>query len=434
MPSGLEEILGSNADRSLSLLEMVKSSRGSIVCQPFVSYAVMSFHAHITDLWNATVCSTTYLLLEIISTLEDEIRFIWPSRWSIMKVIFLLNRYSPLIDSFLALSIMLSTANPHSCNVKFHILTCTLSHFIHHILTCGDGTLLDTYVIGTFLSEAILFARTLALYDSSPWIICMMTTTALCIICPGLYVGYCALSEIQYPSSAVLEITGCMLSVDDSQSWAFYMCILISETIIIALTAYKMWQTSRLLCYSVMLVLSIINLCLMLLAPKAATSIIQMPLRVVHSTLCTRVLLNLRKVAARLANMNSTFGSRSVEHAQSCLAFAPGGGDDNGNGDRYRVRHATFRGYVNADMDRDLDGDTELGIVIELDNIDVNVDVDVDADGFLEILEGGQSRKLCLLAQCCSTPSSDCGAVGVRLSDEWATACSWRLKHRLLRR
>ncbi|KAJ8469470.1 hypothetical protein ONZ51_g8967 [Trametes cubensis] len=385
----------------------------------------MSFHAHITDLWNATVCSTTYLLLEIISTLEDEIRFIWPSRWSIMKVIFLLNRYSPLIDSFLALSIMLSTANPHSCNVKFHILT-------------------YTYVIGTFLSEgnnalstsinvvltsvfpcatAILFARTLALYDSSPWIICMMTTTALCIIvrhpsteCPGLYVGYCALSEIQYPSSAVLEITGCMLSVDDSQSWAFYMCILISETIIIALTAYKMWQTSReleqgallvctvycdgLLCYSVMLVLSIINLCLMLLAPVSppvtphtllyfASNFSHAHLRHNHPYIRLRTApthtesshVHHTNVAARLANMNSTFGSRSVEHAQSCLAFAPGGGDDNGNGDRYRVRHATFRGYVNADMDRDLDGDTELGIVIELDNIDVNVDVDVDADG-----------------------------------------------------
>ena len=99
------------------------------------------------------------------------------------------------------------------------------------------------------------------------------------------------------------------------------------------------------------------------------------PLRVVHSTLCTRVLLNLRKVAARLADMNSTFGSRSVEHTQSRLAFAPGGRDGNGNGGRYRVS------YVNADMDRDLDGDTELGIVIEPGNIDVNVDVDVDVDG-----------------------------------------------------
>ncbi|KAI0325786.1 hypothetical protein GY45DRAFT_1329807 [Cubamyces sp. BRFM 1775] len=325
--SGLEEILRSNADANLPLLDMVKY---------------------------AGVFSSTYLLLEIISTLEDEVRLIWPSRWSIMKVIFLLNRYSPLIDSTLGLSMMLGTTNPRSCDFQFHIL-------------------IYTYTIGAFFSEAILIARTLALYEFKPWIICIMAAIALEVIIPGLIMSHRILSQIRYPSMAVLEVAGCVPSIDDGQSWVLYMCVLISETVVIALTIYKMWHTSAevnqrsllvwtmyrdgSLYYVVLLVLSVVNLCFMLLAPKAATSIIQMPLRVVHSTLCTRVLLNLRKVAARLTDMTITLDSPGA-HPRSRLTFAY---HDEGD--------ATA-----ADMDHDLYGDMDLGIdmEIELDSVDVD--------------------------------------------------------------
>ncbi|KAJ8468234.1 hypothetical protein ONZ51_g9768 [Trametes cubensis] len=340
MTSGLAEILGSNADKNLPLLQMVKY---------------------------AGLFSSTYLLLEIISTLEDEVRLIWPSRWSIMKIIFLLNRYSPLIDSTLGLTMMLGTTDPHSCDVQFHFL-------------------IYTYTIGSFLSESILIARTLALYEFNPWIMCIMATIALGVIVPGLYMSHYVLSRIQYPSRAVLEISGCVPSIDDGLSWVLYMCVLISETVVIALTVYKMWQTSvdlkqrsllvwtmyrdGSLYYVVLLVLSIVNLCFMLLAPKAATSIIQMPLRVVHSTLCTRVLLNLRKVAARLADMTLTLESRSAAHPRSRLAFALDGRGGGGDGDGY----AAFGSYVDVNMDCDLNGEMDLGIDIELDSVDVDAD------------------------------------------------------------
>ncbi|KAI0325788.1 hypothetical protein GY45DRAFT_1364296 [Cubamyces sp. BRFM 1775] len=342
MPSGLQEILVSNVGRNLSMLEIVKY---------------------------AGLCSSTYLLLEIISTLEDEIRLIWPSRWSIMKIIYLLNRYSPLIDSTLSLSMALSTTDTHSCDVKFHILA-------------------YTHAIGSSLAESILIVRTLALYEFSCWIICIMAATALGVVGTGLYISAYVLSKTQYPSQAVLKIAQCVPSIDDSQSWVYYVCILISETLIVALTVYKMWQTSvelkqrsllvwtmycdGLLYYVVLLVLSTVNICLMLLAPRAATSIMQMPLRVIHSTLCTRVLLNLRKVAARLAHMTFTLDSRGV-HPRSypALTLCEGG---SGDGDGYMDRYVAFRSDVEGPVDMDL-----RVLDIELESVDIDVSVSVDS-------------------------------------------------------
>ncbi|KAI0365961.1 hypothetical protein BV20DRAFT_692228 [Pilatotrama ljubarskyi] len=285
--SGLEEVL-QDVGNNLPLLNLVKF---------------------------AGVFSSTILFLEIISTLEDEIRLIWPSRWSIMKFVYLGNRYSPLIDTTLGLTVMLFTTDPKSCQIQFEVLT-------------------YCYAFGSFFSEAILMARTLALYDFSRYVVVTMAALGLGIIIPGVIVCHSLLSSLHYPDRSVLRIIGCVPSIDDRPGWVLYMCILISETVVVSLTLSKMWHCSRdpqhrsllvhtmyrdgSLYYVLLLVLSITNLCFMLLAPKPASSVIQMPLRVVHSTLCTRVLLNLRKVAAKLSDMSLDEFTR-----RSHIAFEP---------------------------------------------------------------------------------------------------------------
>ncbi|OSD07864.1 hypothetical protein PYCCODRAFT_359075 [Trametes coccinea BRFM310] len=281
--SGLQEILQGNVRDSLPLLTLVKC---------------------------AGVLSSTLLLSEVLSTLEDEVALIWPSRWSLMKVIFLVNRYSPFIDTTLGLTVMLGTTDPKSCRAQFKALTCS-------------------YAVGSFFSELILVARTLALYNFARWVLVIMVAISLGVLIPGTVVCWTLLTRIEYPERMVLQITGCVPSVDDRSSWVLYMCILISETVVVSLTVRKMWQMfaggtahrsllvwtmyrDGSLYYVLLLIVSIGNLCFMLLAPKAATSIMQMPLRVLHSTLCTRVLLNLRRVAARLSDMSlDEFNRRS---------------------------------------------------------------------------------------------------------------------------
>lgn len=164
-----------------------------------------------------------------------------------MKVIFLLNRYSPLIDSTIGLSSEYSVQREEdtpltltssdvwhdqstrqclpscdcpesenhaygtqSCDIQFHVLMCTSTHTLsmtgEHALISSP---LDTYTVGAFLSEgrpgqfpkwrgdstltpfllsatAILIARTLALYEFKPWIICIMIAIALEVIVRGI--------------------------------------------------------------------------------------------------------------------------------------------------------------------------------------------------------------------------------------------------------
>ncbi|KAL1941571.1 hypothetical protein VTO73DRAFT_7010 [Trametes versicolor] len=262
------------------------------------------------------VMSYTLLWLEQLSTFEDEVRYIWPSRWSLMKTVFLINRYSPMIDATLNISMNLYTTNPNSCKIQTEIFS-------------------GTYVIGSFASEAIIMARTLALYDSSYFVVFAMSATGLGIVIPSIIICYSFLTKITYPDAAILRlIGGCIPTVEDRPVWVLYMCLIISETVVVLLTFYKMWQThvdkthrsplvhtmyrDGALYYILLLAVSVLNLCFMLLAPQAASGLIQMPFRIIHSALCSRVLLNLRKVAAKLTDM-------SIEDfRQSRIAFGPG--------------------------------------------------------------------------------------------------------------
>ncbi|KAI0635025.1 hypothetical protein C8Q77DRAFT_669838 [Trametes polyzona] len=286
MDSGLEELL-EDAAYNLTMLTMVKY---------------------------AGVLSITLLLLEVLSTLDDEITFIWPSRWSIMKIIFMFNRYSPFVDATANIIMMLATKTSKTCQILYDLMACA-------------------YVAGSLSSEFILMARTLALYDFARFVVALMCLLSLGLLAYSIVVVRSFLSTVKYPDDAVLHITGCVVSVEARSTWALFMCVLISETVMVLLTGYKMWLTydershrsllvrtmyrDGSLDYFVLFAFSTTNLCFMLLAPKAASPVVQMPLRVVHSALCTRVLLNLRKVAAKLTEM--TFD----ELRQTQLAFGP---------------------------------------------------------------------------------------------------------------
>ncbi|RPD65322.1 hypothetical protein L226DRAFT_245483 [Lentinus tigrinus ALCF2SS1-7] len=269
---GLESVLD-DPDRNLHLLRLVK---------------------------NSGVASMAFLLSEIIQGLDDEITYIWPSRFSVMKFIYMVNRYSPVIDTTLQLTTMLLTTDPESCSVQYEIIS-------------------YVYAAGAFFSEFILMGRTLALYNFERKVIGLMVVLSLGMMVPSLIVANGFLDHIQYPSKDVLKVTGCVPSIGNRPGWVFFFGILISETVVVVLTVYKRWQTSfrhtsrsilvntmyrdGTLFYFVMLSASISNLCFMLVAPQAVSSVMQLPLRIVHSTLCARVLLNLRKVAARLSNL-----------------------------------------------------------------------------------------------------------------------------------
>ena len=42
-------------------------------------------------------------VLEILSTLPDEVALVWPNKLDVMKIVFLANKYSPLLDLTIAI-------------------------------------------------------------------------------------------------------------------------------------------------------------------------------------------------------------------------------------------------------------------------------------------------------------------------------------------
>ncbi|KAI0746616.1 hypothetical protein C8Q80DRAFT_782737 [Daedaleopsis nitida] len=243
---------------------------------------------------DAEVASLTYLVADTLSTLEDEINLIWPSRLSFMKIIYLFNRYSPFVDSILIQFVMFITRSPEQCRWQW----ITVNVF---------------YTAGNFASEAILIMRTLALFNfnRTVCVILGLLTSAVLAVC--IFAVQAILRTLQYPGAEVLAITGCVPNVADLYGLAFYSVLLLLETVIVAFTIFQLVTTRTrghtpppivytmyrdgTLFYMIIVSLSIANPCCMAFAPKAANSVFQQPLRVVHSTLCSRVLLNLRKAA-----------------------------------------------------------------------------------------------------------------------------------------
>ncbi|KAI0701625.1 hypothetical protein C8Q76DRAFT_236275 [Earliella scabrosa] len=157
----------------------------------------------------------------------------------------------------------------------------------------------------------------------------------------GIYAIYNALYWIT-ASGGTVTLTIDALIEADRDTWPAYACLAFGETGIVAATLLKyLWDIDvnrssitpcgplpltrtmyrdGLLFYAVALVMSITNLLVMLLAPMELAPLMQMPLRLVHSTLCGRVLLNLRKAAARSA---TDIGSDQlgIRHWQASLAF-----------------------------------------------------------------------------------------------------------------
>ncbi|KAI0746643.1 hypothetical protein C8Q80DRAFT_785614 [Daedaleopsis nitida] len=263
------------------------------------------------------VASCALALYEILSTLPDEIAFIWPTRMTAMKVVYFVNKYSIVVDLSLTTTAALWTQDSQICARQFQALA-------------------YSYVCGTLVSESILVTRTMAIWRYNKYLVAFLIGGFLEIAGFALYTVYHTTAYTDYPSNDTLRITECVPSTQDQDAWPAYMCLIIGETAIIILTFLRRYLDNHgvnsqvssqaplidtmyrdgSLFYLVVLAMSTCNLVVMLSVPEDLSSSMQMPLRVIHSALCTRVLLNLRSAAAATSSIDGY-------ELHSTLAFAP---------------------------------------------------------------------------------------------------------------
>ncbi|KAI0324075.1 hypothetical protein GY45DRAFT_1289475 [Cubamyces sp. BRFM 1775] len=299
------DILLEHALYHLDLLAWVKYTSGS----SRVWYLVL-IPAHLRTVFSI-VAALTCVVLDVAETLGEEVALVWPSQMSTMKMIFFLNRYMPFVDISLAVyreSLPFSTYPPEPYRAVFL--------GVHSPKVCSVlwPITVALYPLGSIISEVILMVRTLAIWNFHKIVWGLMIAVGFGIVIPFVSVIQQYFRNLHYPSRSVLEYTGCVASISDSVGWVFYASIIVSETTVVVLTLLKLYTMKgsrstlpRLFrtmyrdgtCfYCALLCISVANLLCMRLAPVEMSSALQLPHRAIHSTLCSRVLLNLRAAAA----------------------------------------------------------------------------------------------------------------------------------------
>ncbi|KAI0659139.1 hypothetical protein C8Q70DRAFT_153197 [Cubamyces menziesii] len=260
----------------------------------------------LTRAYSATTVSCLALvILDMTETLSDEVALMWPSRFTAMKTIYFVNRYIPLIE--IALTVIF--LEPQSLKVCKGWWT----------------TLAVLYLTSCCTSEGILFVRTLALWQFSRVVLGILIALASAIIVACIVIFSHFFQVIRYPTTELLTKTGCVvvISGDVSTLWMWiYGLIMLSETVVVVLTLLQKYMTRATvtnrdlppllhtmyrdgtLFYVILLLVTVAAVLCINIAPKEVSSLLQMFHQAVHSTLTSRVLLNLRAAAVRSSDLS----------------------------------------------------------------------------------------------------------------------------------
>ncbi|KAM5534741.1 hypothetical protein V8D89_011605 [Ganoderma adspersum] len=273
------------------------------------------------------VASATFLFLEIIETLPDEVNLVWPTKFGFAKVLFLFNKYSPLVDQILDFTTIFDlTGDVQLCLKRY-----TAVSWI--------------YFAGVLQSESILLSRTIALWGWNTYVLTLLGGGGFGIVILCIYAVYQSNLFVKFPQEDVMRLVGCI--PDNFDAWPAVACVTIGETAVIALTFGRWYQDRSVmgggnamfptmyrdgaLAYLAVGVISVVNVIVLLTAPPEFVSCMEMPLRVIHSTLCTRVLLNLRRSAAGSPGL-TTLGTEQANAPTLAWELASIAFPENGGG------------------------------------------------------------------------------------------------------
>ncbi|PBK61031.1 hypothetical protein ARMSODRAFT_678466 [Armillaria solidipes] len=167
------------------------------------------------------IASLTVLVYDLLLLLPTEIDYVWlPRPVHPLLLLFVLNRYLPLIDAAISIRLM-HKPSAAQCRQLFSILG-------------------PVAISGIFASQAILMIRTYAIWNRHRVVFwCFMGIVAFCFI--PIVVGL----GIQLRSQFIGPVDHDCLSQSSNMPNFLYIPVLVSETIIASLTLFKGVQHLR---------------------------------------------------------------------------------------------------------------------------------------------------------------------------------------------
>ncbi|KAJ3557855.1 hypothetical protein NM688_g1250 [Phlebia brevispora] len=242
------------------------------------------------SIWQYAAASMTILVYDWLLLLDDEVRFIWRSPSVFVKIIYLIIRYPTFTD---------------------------ISLTVVYIAT-----------IGTACTELVLIWRTFALWEKSRKVLIGLLIMWGVWVCGNIYPVIRFTESVVFVAQTLPGVPGCYLVSGDPIIFTCYATLLGVEIVIIILTLAKGIRTFRhtrsalvktlyrdgILFFLLVTSSSLGNVLTLLLAPIEYTDLLNSLARVIHTVVCCRVVIHLRR-AARRDELDGTLRSRRTSRS-----------------------------------------------------------------------------------------------------------------------
>ncbi|KAG2124610.1 hypothetical protein DEU56DRAFT_593546 [Suillus clintonianus] len=182
--------------------------------------------------------AATFWAYDYVCSLHQEFTFLFQSRWTKVKGLYIVTRYVPflLFAGHLYLN-FIPKENPDECLTLNNICSC-LS------------------LISIICSECFFILRTYALWNNNKFVLAVMVTAGLAVVVTSITVLFAATTTAPYVTSPIPGITGCYLSSASIELFVPFVLLLAFELGLISLTlirAIQSWQTTNNRLFAVLL-------------------------------------------------------------------------------------------------------------------------------------------------------------------------------------
>ncbi|TDL21268.1 hypothetical protein BD410DRAFT_310550 [Rickenella mellea] len=239
-----------------------------------------------------TIAAFSLVVWDYFVLLPDEIALVWPARWTLSKCLFVVNRYLAFVDPVMFIYVLIFAEDAEVCTTTFRVLgyiatvAITVTHWI---------LILRTYAVWGGKRDKPFYGL-LSIY--------------LCTLAIDYWACHRYLAGVHSSGVPAKGMTGCTLFFKNRLAWVSFALIIVVESTLMILLAYKAVQHFRigggslmtviyhdgLLYFACILSTSITNLAVVLVAPAELHPFLIVVQRVLHSVLCSRIMLNIRAV------------------------------------------------------------------------------------------------------------------------------------------
>ncbi|TFK22973.1 hypothetical protein FA15DRAFT_695374 [Coprinopsis marcescibilis] len=284
------------------------------------------------------VACLVVLALEYIQTVEREAHLIWPTKWTYVKAIFVLNRYLPLA---LVPPIVYYNVAPVlpalTCKLLFSVPARTLVYFNHYsssnIATVG-------FTFSILVADALLYIRIYAVSGRSKAMRAILLINALIVVGLALAPFTFYLVKTVYIVSPFPDLAGCFGSepgpvvlVMVSYGSLLYSAIVTASLFVFyrirlnrtlqANPLLKVLYRDGTLYFLSIVAMSTINGLVAVLAPDRFRFLLAIPQGVLHNILATRMVLDIRETARSDMGFRSVSGTGKTQTISEFKAAKP---------------------------------------------------------------------------------------------------------------